>query len=374
MAPPESRSNRSSFEGLMPGRSGDNDGIGSPLTPTALAALRPGARNQFSCRQLGGQIRRREHRRDRSTGMQSVRIHAFGGPQVLTLETAPTPEPQPEEILVRIHAASINPVDYKIRNGGYVEKDRLPLTLGRDFSGVVERCGPNVEAFKPGDAVYAMLTPDRGGYAEFVAAKAQDCAAKPERLDHLHAAAVPLAALTAWQGIFDHGGVSAGQRTLIHGAAGGVGHFAVQFAKARGATVFATCSGRDIDFVQSLGADEAIDYKNQRFEDAVRDVDLVYDLVAGETQERSWSVLKEGGTIVSTLQQPSKEKAAERKARGTHYMAKPDGAQLAEIGRLIDEGTVRVEVGKVFPLRQAADAERALEEGHVRGKVVLKVA
>ncbi|TIQ37049.1 MAG: NADP-dependent oxidoreductase [Mesorhizobium sp.] len=306
--------------------------------------------------------------------MQSVRIHAFGGPEVLTLETEPTPEPQHGEILVGVHAASVNPVDYKIRNGGYVAESSLPLTLGRDFSGVVERCGKGVDAFKPGDAVYALLTPDRGGYAEFVAAKAQDCAAKPECLDHLHAAAVPLAALTAWQGIFDHGGLSAGQRILIHGAAGGVGHFAVQLAKANGATVYATCSGRDVDFVRSLGADEAIDYKNQRFEDAVRDVDLVYDLVAGETQERSWSVLKEGGIIVSTLQQPSEEKAAERKARVIHYMTKPDGSQLAEIGLLIDAGAVRVEVGKVFPLRQAAEAERVLEEGHIRGKLVLEVA
>ncbi|CDX40824.1 Alcohol dehydrogenase zinc-binding domain protein [Mesorhizobium plurifarium] len=306
--------------------------------------------------------------------MQSVRIHAFGGPEVLTLETEPTPEPKPEEILVRIRAASVNPVDHKIRNGGYVAEDRLPLTLGRDFSGVVERCGAGVDAFKQGDEVYALLTPDRGGYAEFVATRAKDCAAKPKRLDHLHAAAVPLAALTAWQGIFDNGGLSSGQRILIHGAAGGVGHFAVQFAKAKGAMVYATCSGNDIDFVRSLGADEAIDYKNQRFEDTVRDVDVVYDLVAGDTQERSWSVLKEGGIIVSTLQQPSKEKADERKARGAHYMTKPDGGQLAEIGRLIDAGAVRVEIGKVFPLRQAADAERALEEGHIRGKVVLDVA
>ena len=306
--------------------------------------------------------------------MQSVRIHAFGGPEVLALETAPTPEPQSGEILVRVHAAGVNPVDYKIRNGGYVAEDRLPLTLGRDISGVVERCGPGIEEFKPGDAIYALLTPDRGGYAEFVAVKAADCAAKPECLDHVQAAAVPLAALTAWQGIFDHGGLSAGQRILIHGAAGGVGHFAVQFAKARGATVYATCSGRDIDFVQSLGADDAIDYKNQRFEDIARDIDLVYDLVAGDTQERSWSVLRESGIIVSTLQQPSKEKAAEHKARGAYYLTEPNGTELAEIGRLIDAGAVRVEVGKVFPLRRAADAERALEEEHVRGKVVLKVA
>ncbi|MCT7373699.1 NADP-dependent oxidoreductase [Chelativorans salis] len=306
--------------------------------------------------------------------MQSVRIHAFGGPEVLVLDTLPVPNPQPDEILIRVHAAGINPIDYKIRNGGYFPEDRLPITLGRDVSGVVERCGDDVDAFKPGDAVYAMLAYDRGGYAELVATRATDCAIKPQRLDHAHAAAVPLAALTAWQGIFDHGGLRAGHRILVHGATGGVGHFAVQFARTRGATVFATCSGRDVDFARSLGAEQAIDYKTQRFEDIVRDIDVVFDLIGGETQERSWTVLNEGGRIVSTVQQPSKEKAAERNASGTRYMTKPNGVQLAEIARLIDDRSVRVEVDKVFPLQEAANAERTLEQEHVRGKVVLKVA
>ena len=161
---------------------------------------------------------------------------------------------------------------------------------------------------------------------------------------------------------------------LIHGAAGGVGHFAVQFAKARGATVYATCSGRDLDFVRSLGADIAIDYKTRRFDDVADDIDLIYDLVGGETQDRSWAVLKRGGIIVSTLKEPSKEKAAEHGARGVRYTAKPNGDELAEIGRMIDAGTVRVEVSKIFPLRLAAEAQRMLEHEHVRGKIVLKVA
>lgn len=306
--------------------------------------------------------------------MQVVRIHSFGGPEVLALEDLPKPRPGSDEILLRVNAASVNPVDFKIRNGGYLSADKLPLVLGRDLSGVVEQCGRAVASFDVGDAVYAMLTPDRGGYAEFAAVKAADCAAKPKTLDHLHAAAVPLAALTAWQGIFDHGGLTQGQSILVHGAAGGVGHFAVQFAKARGATVYATCSGRDLDFVRSLGVDTVIDYKAQRFEDLVRDIDLVYDLIGGETQDRSWAVLKRGGIIVSTLGEPPKDKAAEHGARGARYTAKPDGAELAEIGRLIDAGKVRVEVGKIFPLRQAAEAEWTLEREHVRGKIVLKVA
>jgi NADPH:quinone reductase-like Zn-dependent oxidoreductase len=306
--------------------------------------------------------------------MQSIRIHEFGGPDVLKLEEQPTPQPLAGEILIRIHAASVNPVDYKMRNGGYVPRDQLPLTLGRDISGVVERLGSDVSDFQVGDAVYAMLPRDRGGYAEFVALNIAGCATKPERLDHVHAAAVPLAAVTAWQGIFDHGGLAEGQRILIHGAAGGVGHFAVQLAKARGATVYSTCSEDDLDFVRGLGADEVIDYKNQRFEDIAQDIDVVFDLIAGETQDRSWSVLKEGGIIVSTLQEPSRKKAAEHKARGAHYMAEPSSSQLAEIGRLIDAGRVRVEVGSVFPLAEAAEAERTLETEHVRGKIVLDVA
>jgi NADPH:quinone reductase-like Zn-dependent oxidoreductase len=306
--------------------------------------------------------------------MRAIRIHEFGGPDVLKLEEQPIPELQVGEILIKVHAASVNPIDYKIRNGGYLPPESLPLTLGRDVSGVIDRMGESVTTFNTGDAVYAMLPRDRGGYAEFVAVNVADCAAKPERLDHIHAAAVPLAALTAWQGIFDHGGLSGGQRVLIHGGAGGVGQFAVQFAKTRGATVYATCSKDDLDFVRGLGADEAIDYKNQRFEDVARDIDLVFDLVGGETQDRSWSVLKEGGIIVSTLTEPSQEKAAERKARGVRYAAQSSGGQLAEIAQLIDAGKVRVEVGKVFPLAKAAEAERMLETQHVRGKVVLTIA
>lgn len=305
--------------------------------------------------------------------MRAIRIRAFGGPDVLKLEEQPVPTPQADEVLVKIHAASVNPVDYKMRNGGYLPQDRLPLTLGRDISGVVERAGPAVRDLKAGDAVYAMLPGDRGGYAEFTAVSAACCAPKPRSLDHIHATAVPLAALTAWQGIFDHGGLAPGQRILVHGGAGGVGHFAIQFARVRGATVYATCSKEDLSFVRDLGAVQAIDYQNERFETVVSDIDLVFDLVGGETQDRSWAVLKKGGIIVSTLQEPSPDRAAECGARGVHYMAKPSGPQLAQIARLIDAGQVHAQIDSIFTLADAARAESRLENEHVRGKVVLAV-
>ncbi|WP_246676054.1 NADP-dependent oxidoreductase [Mesorhizobium sp. B2-5-4] len=305
--------------------------------------------------------------------MKAVRIHEFGGPDVLSLEDAPFPQPHDDEVLLKVHASSVNPVDYKIRSGGG-KKDQLPMTLGRDVSGTVELCGTRAHTLKKGDPFYAMLGPDRGGQAEYVVVKAIEMAAKPQSVDHLHAAAVPLAALTAWQGLFDHGALTAGQRVLIHGGAGGVGHFAVQLAKAKGAFVATTVSGKDIEFARSLGADQAIDYKNERFEDIVGKVDLVFDLVAGETQDRSWAVVKPGGIIVSTLAEPSIESARKAGASGIHYMAKPNAAQLGEIGRLIDEGKVRPHVDATFPLQEAAAAEAWLENKHVRGKIVLEVA
>jgi NADPH:quinone reductase-like Zn-dependent oxidoreductase len=305
--------------------------------------------------------------------MKAVRIHAFGGPETLKVEDLPKPEAQATEVLIRILGASVNPVDYKIRKGGYLSEDALPMTLGRDVAGVVEAVGHGVDEFKEGDAVYAMLDRNHGGYAEYVAEPIANVAKKPEKLDFIQAAAVPLAGLTAWQGLFDHGGLKEGQTVLIHGAAGGVGHFAVQFAVARGAKVIATCSGEDADFVKGLGASEVIDYHKEKFEDRVGDVDLVFDLVAGETQERSFAVIRNGGALVSTLKAPDKARAAERRIRTAHYMAAPNGAQLAEIGRLIDAGKVVPNIEGVFPLREAGAAEKELETAHVRGKLVLAV-
>src|SRR5215831_8733100 len=303
--------------------------------------------------------------------MQAARIHSFGSPDVLTLDDVPTPEPKRDEILVKVRAASVNPIDYKIRSGQYpgVKQDKLPVTLGRDVSGVVARCGDEVMTCKAGDEVYAMLDGGHGGYAEYVLVRERDLVRKPERLDHAQAAAVPLAAITAWQGLFDHGGLEAGQHVLIHGGAGGVGHFAIQFAKEKGAIVSTTVASEDVDFAHELGADRAIDYKHERFEDRVGQVDLVLDLVAGDTQERSWSVLRSGGAIVSTLSPPSKERAAARGARAESYVAKPNAVELGRIGQLIDEGRVKPHIDAVYPLGEVTEALRRLEDGHVRGKV-----
>ncbi len=308
--------------------------------------------------------------------MKAVRIHEFGGIDVLRVEDISQPKPGEGEVLVFVHAASVNPVDYKIREGRYpaVKADQLPVVLGRDVAGVVTEVGAGGGRFKPGDEVFAMLPPDRGGYAEWVTLPADLCAAKPASLDFVQAASVPLAALTAWQGLFDHGHLEAGQRVLIHGASGGVGSFAVQFAKVRGAEVYATAAAENRPFVQGLGAGRVIDYKTERFEDVVHDADLVYDLIGGETEERSWQVLKRGGTLVSTVHQPDAERAAKADVRATRYTAQPSGDQLAEIAALIDQGKVRVTIDKVFPLDEAAEAERHLKDDHVVGKVVLSVA
>jgi NADPH:quinone reductase-like Zn-dependent oxidoreductase len=305
--------------------------------------------------------------------MKAVRIHEFGGPDTLKVEDLPLPEPGAGEVRIRVMAASVNPVDYKMRNGGYLPPEALPLTLGRDVAGVVDAVGPGAADFRVGDAVFAMLDRDHGGYVEFVAQKAENCARKPARVDFIQAAAVPLAGLTAWQGLFDHGGLSAGQRVLIHGAGGGVGHMAVQLARARGADVIATCSTADVEFVKGLGATEVIDYKTERFEDRVQDVDMVFDLVAGDTQERSWEVLKDGGALISTLKEPDQAKAQAKRARAARYMAQPNGRELAEIAALIDNGQVMPRIDRVFPLDEAARAEDTLEHEHVRGKIVLEV-
>ena len=308
--------------------------------------------------------------------MKAVCIHSFGGPEVLKLESVDIPQPKEDEVLIKIHAASVNPVDYKIRAGKYppVKEQQLPKVLGRDVCGTIERCGSAVQSFTEGDAVYAMLDGGSGGYAQYATLKADLCSRKPASLDYSQAAAIPLAGLTAWQGLFDEGNLHAGQRVLIHGGAGGVGHLAIQFAKAKGATVCTTVSSQDMEFARSLGADEVVDYKTERFEEKLHDVDLVFDLVAGDTQERSWSVLKDGGTMISTLAKPSDIKAREHHARATNYVAHPDGAELAEIARLVDSGKVRPCVLATYPLADAAVAQQRLEREHPHGKVVLQVS
>jgi len=307
--------------------------------------------------------------------MRAVTIHEFGSTDVLRVEEVPTPEPRADEVLIRVHTASVNPVDYKIRSGQYppVRREQLPVVLGRDVSGTVERCGSAATNFQPGEAVYALLDHQHGGYAEFVIVKQRDLVHKPLQTNFVEAAAVPLAAITAWQGLFDQGHLQSGQHVLIHGGAGGVGHFAIQCAKARGARVSTTVLKHDLEFARELGADQPIDTAG-RFENVVREVDLVFDLIGGQTQERSWAVLKQGGTMVSTLSQPSESQALAHSAQGRHYMAQPNAEELQEIGVLLDTGKLRPHIAAVFRLEDAAVAQRQLETQHNRGKIVLHVA
>jgi NADPH:quinone reductase-like Zn-dependent oxidoreductase len=290
----------------------------------------------------------------------------------------PLPKPRPGEFLIEVHYAGVNPVDIKIRQGKFkLFKADLPAIVGRDIAGIVRGVGGKApkgrrSPFKVGDEVFGMLDYHRGAYAEYVVATAQEIARRPEKVTEKEAATLGVAALTAWQGLFDHGRLKRGQRVLIHGAAGGVGHFAVQFAKVAGATVIATASERDLRWVKKLGADEVIDFKKQRFEEHTGNIDLVLDLVSGETQERSWGVLKaSGGAIVSTLSEPSKSEARRHKARALRMVVKVKSEQLGKIAALVASGRVKVTVAKVFPLSEAGAAQDYLEDAHVRGKVVL---
>ena len=309
--------------------------------------------------------------------MKAVRIHNYGGPEVLKFEDAPRPRASSGEVLIRVHAAAVNPVDWKIR-AGYL-KDRiayvLPFIPGWDVSGVVEATGPEVMKFKKGDEVYARPDITRNGaYAEYIVVKATEVALKPRSIDHVHAAAIPLAALTAWQAIFDAAGLSAGQKILIHAAAGGVGGFAVQLAKWKGAHVIGTASARNQAFLRELGVDEPIDYEKAKFEDVVRDVDVVFDTIGGDTQQRSWKVLKKGGILVSIISQPSEKEAAKHGVRLGYVFVQPNAAELAEIAKLVDSGKVKPVVETVLPLSEARRAQELSETGHTRGKIVLKVA
>ena len=312
----------------------------------------------------------------RNETMKAVRIHTYGGPETLRYENAMRPIPGAGEVLVRVYAAAVNPVDWKVREGflkGMVPHS-FPLTLGWDFSGVVETVGPGVIYWTKGDEVYSR--PDlaqNGAYAEYIIVKALDLAAKPASVDHIHAASVPLAGLTAWQALFDAGGLIAGQKVLVHAAAGGVGGFAVQLAKWRGAHVIGTASARHRDYVQNLGADEVIDYQNRRFEEAVHDVDLVLDTIGGDTHLRSWTVLKRGGVLVSTVQPPSPQDAAAHGARGVILSTQTKTAELEMLAQLIDSGKLKTFVETVLPLSEAREAQEQIRGGHTRGKVVLRV-
>jgi NADPH:quinone reductase-like Zn-dependent oxidoreductase len=312
--------------------------------------------------------------------MKAVRAHHRGGPEQLVFEVAPRPEPARGEVLVAVHAASITPDELTWEEtwtdrSGPGGRDRTPIIPSHEMSGVVAALGPGVIDVAVGDEVYGLIPFARdGAAAEFVSVTADVLAAKPVTIDHDTAAAIPLAALTAWQALVDHAALQANDHVLIHGAAGGVGSFAVQMAAHLGARVTATARQGDRAFVQGLGAADVVDYENDRFEDRVKGVDVLLDLVGGQTQARSWRVLRPGGVLVSIAVPPDPSLAVKHRARGVYFIVEPDRGQLETIARLVDSGRLTPIVDRVVPLADSRAAYEGLETEHRRGKVVLHVA
>lgn len=309
--------------------------------------------------------------------MKAVRMHAYGGPEVLAYEDVPQPVPAAGEVLLKVYATSLNPVEYATRAGylqGMVQLE-FPFTLGVDLAGVVEALGEGVRNVAVGDAVYGYSNMMRqGSYAEYAIVSEGEIAPKPTTVDFVTAATVPLAGLTAWQGLFDVGGLQPGQSVLIHGAGGGIGTFAVQFARAKGARVLATASSSKIDLLKDLGVAEAIDYTTTCFEELARDLDLVFDTVAGDLMQRSLSVLKPGGVYVTPAAQPDTEAATKQGKSARFMLTQTNPKQLAEIADLIDSGTVKPIVSTVLPLAETRRAHELLAAGHLRGKTAIQVA
>lgn len=310
--------------------------------------------------------------------MKAVRIHTYGGHDVLTVEEASRPTPREGEVLIRVYASSVNLFDIAVREG-YLHpyfNYTFPLILGTDASGVVEEVGAGVGDFSPGDEVYTRAGVFlEGANAEYVRVPAANVARKPESLDHLHTAALPHVGLAAWYALVDLADLQAGQTVLIHGAAGGVGHIAAQLARQRGAKVIATAS-LNIGFLKELGVDEAIDYSSIPFEEVVKDVDVVLDLVGDDTQARSWKVLKPGGILVTSQTQPaSDEVAAAHGVRAGHVNnIPPMRATLTELAKLVDAGKIQPHVSTVLPLEEIRQAHQLIEGRHTQGKIALHIA
>ena len=316
--------------------------------------------------------------------MKAVRINAFGGPEVLKIEDIARPVPAADEILIKVYASGVNPVDWKIREGSEALRSflQLPLTLGWDAAGIVEEVGSAVTAFQKGDAVYGEPNfPGDGSYAEYCAAKASQFALKPQSLGFNEAAGVPLAGLTAWTALFEHGKLQPGQRVLIQGASGGVGGFAVQFAKAKGAYVIGTASAGNLEYLRQLGADEVFDYRSQPVEAQVRDMDVVLEaspLRDNAARLQAVSTLKKGGVFVSVntdfpFDETVLAALAQQQVTGELAANQPRQDWLQEIAQLIDAGQVKVVISKVYPLAQVADAHRESQTWHVQGKLVLEI-
>lgn len=304
----------------------------------------------------------------------AIRIHNYGGPEELKHEQVQHPEPQADEVLVRVLAAGVNPVDWKITEGWM--KDFRPIQFpyipGRDIAGIVEEVGPGVTAFQKGQAVFGQSA--KGGYAEHTLASITTLALKPDTISFQEAAAIPVGATTAWQGLFDHGDLQPGQTVLIQGAAGGVGLFAVQFARWKGAHVIGTTSSANVDFVRSLGAETVIDYTATSVEQAVHDVDLVFDTVGASTLASSLKALKNGGTLVTIAGQPDKAQLQEKNARVESFAAQVSRDLLTSFAQLINEGQLKVAIEASYPLTKADRAHEHSKKGHGRGRIVLHVA
>jgi NADPH:quinone reductase-like Zn-dependent oxidoreductase len=307
--------------------------------------------------------------------MKAVVAHEYGAPEVLKFEEVPRPEPKDDEALVHVIASGVNPADPLTLSGKYAREwgTHLPLIPGYDIAGVVEKVGAKITNLKAGDAVYGYPT-FGGGWAEFVTIKEWEVAAKPKSLSFAEAAVVPMGALTAWQALVDVAQLHAGQTILIHGGSGGVGSFAVQIAKARGANVIATASTANQDLLKGLGADVAIDYSKTKFEDVAKDVDAVLDPVGKETLARSYGVVRKGGIVMSLVARPDPEEIKKRGIRGAAISVHPDAEDLAEIAHLIDTGEIKPVVTQILPLSEAIAAERQAATHHTRGKVVLRIA
>jgi NADPH:quinone reductase-like Zn-dependent oxidoreductase len=309
--------------------------------------------------------------------MRTITQHSLGGPEVLVVEDAPEPRPLPTEVLVRVAAIGLNPLEARLRAGEMPLLGQPPFVLGWDVSGVVE-AAPGTWRLRPGDEVFGMPLFPRaaGAYAELVAAPALHLARKPAVLSHVEAAALPVVGLTAWQGLVDLAGVSAGDRVLVHGGGGGVGHVAIRIAKALGAEVITTAGRDKRDFVEALGADQVIDHREVDFAEAVTDVDVVLDTLGGDTVRRSLAVLRRGGHLVTATSEDDPELVAAAGAAGLRFSGiavDPDPVGLRGLVDLVERGALRVHVDRVFPFERVADAHRILEAGHLRGKLVLTV-
>lgn len=310
--------------------------------------------------------------------MNSIQLHDYGGPEALLVEKVPKPVPKPNEILVQVYAAGVNPVDIQIREGQFQSfmPFHLPMIPGWELSGIVESIGEQVRLFKPGDAIYAVSDLSKAGAdAEFMTLAEEEAALKPKSLDYVHAASVPLDALSAWQALISIARISKGQKVLIHDAASGIGHFAVQLAKWKRAVVIATAASKDIEFVYSCGADDVVDYEKMRFEYVMKphDIDIVLDLIGGKLQDRSWDLLKKGGTLISTVSPPSEELAKQNEAKQTMLSVHPDREALLQIAKLIDTGRLKPDVAVAMPLVGVRKAQELVKTPQIRGKVVLQI-